>query len=96
MLDHIGLPVSDYARSLAFYKAVFAPLGYGLVMEVTPDMTGDGSSAAGFGSGNPISGSAAAISKRACTSPWLRLSQIKRKVFGQSRLDPLSSDLIRV
>lgn len=49
MLDHIGIPVSDYARSLAFYKAVFAPLGYGLVMEVTPEMTGDGSSAAGFG-----------------------------------------------
>jgi len=53
MLDHIGLPVSDYARSLAFYKAAFAPLGYGLVMEVTPEMTGDGSSAAGFGKGKP-------------------------------------------
>jgi catechol 2,3-dioxygenase-like lactoylglutathione lyase family enzyme len=50
MLDHIGLPVSDYARSKAFYTAAFAPLGYGLVMEVTPEMTGDGSSAAGFGS----------------------------------------------
>ncbi|HVI59823.1 MAG TPA: VOC family protein [Luteimonas sp.] len=49
MLDHIGLPVSDYARSKAFYTAAFAPLGYGLVMEVTPEMTGDGSSAAGFG-----------------------------------------------
>ncbi len=53
MLDHVGIPVSDYARSLAFYKAVFAPLGYGLVMEVTPEMTGDGSSAAGFGKGKP-------------------------------------------
>lgn len=53
MIDHIGLPVSDYARSLAFYKAAFAPLGYGLVMEVTPEMTGDGSSAAGFGKGKP-------------------------------------------
>lgn len=53
MLDHIGLPVSDYARSKAFYTAVFAPLGYGLVMEVTPEMTGDGSSAAGFGKGKP-------------------------------------------
>lgn len=53
MLDHVGLPVSDFARSKAFYTAVFAPLGYGLVMEVTPDMTGDGSSAAGFGRGKP-------------------------------------------
>jgi catechol 2,3-dioxygenase-like lactoylglutathione lyase family enzyme len=49
MLDHIGIPVSDYARSKTFYTAVLAPLGYGLVMEVTPEMTGDGSSAAGFG-----------------------------------------------
>lgn len=53
MLDHIGLAVSDFARSKAFYTAVFAPLGYGLVMEVTPEMTGDGSSAAGFGQGKP-------------------------------------------
>jgi catechol 2,3-dioxygenase-like lactoylglutathione lyase family enzyme len=53
MLDHIGLPVSDFARSMAFYTAAFAPLGYGLVMEVTPEMTGDGSSAAGFGAGKP-------------------------------------------
>ena len=49
MLDHVGIPVSDFARSLAFYQAVFAPLGYSLLMEVTPEMTGDGSCAAGFG-----------------------------------------------
>lgn len=53
MLDHVGLPVSDFERSKAFYAAVFAPLGYSLVMEVTPEMTGDGSSAAGFGKGKP-------------------------------------------
>lgn len=49
MLDHVGIPVSDFARSRAFYDAVFAPLGYALVMEVGPERTGDGSSAAGFG-----------------------------------------------
>lgn len=53
MLDHIGLPVSDFARSKAFYTAVFAPLGYSLIVEVTPEMTDDGSSAAGFGKGKP-------------------------------------------
>lgn len=53
MLDHVGIPVSDFARAKAFYTAAFAPLGYGLVMEVTPEMTGDGSSAAGFGKGKP-------------------------------------------
>ena len=38
MLDHIGFPVSDYARSKAFYESALRPLGYGLVMEVTPEM----------------------------------------------------------
>lgn len=53
MLDHVGIPVSDFARSRAFYTAAFAPLGYRLLMEVTPEMTGDGSSAAGFGRDKP-------------------------------------------
>lgn len=49
MLDHVGFPVSDYARSKQFYETALAPLGYGVVMEVTPEMTGDGSSHCGFG-----------------------------------------------
>ena len=40
MIDHLGFKVADYDRSLAFYTTVLAPLGYGLVMEVTPEMTG--------------------------------------------------------
>jgi catechol 2,3-dioxygenase-like lactoylglutathione lyase family enzyme len=34
ILDHIGLSVSDYAASLAFYEAALAPLGITLVVEV--------------------------------------------------------------
>lgn len=52
MIDHIGVSVSDYARSKAFYQEVLAKLGASLVMEVTPEMTGDGSSHAGFGRDN--------------------------------------------
>ena len=53
MLDHVGIPISDFARAKAFYAKALAPLGIGLVMEVTPEQTGNGS-AAGFGSdGNP-------------------------------------------
>jgi catechol 2,3-dioxygenase-like lactoylglutathione lyase family enzyme len=48
MLDHVGIPVSDYARSKAFYLKAFEPLGYGLVMEVTAEQTGTGDGA-GFG-----------------------------------------------
>jgi catechol 2,3-dioxygenase-like lactoylglutathione lyase family enzyme len=47
MLDHIGIPIADYARSKAFYEKALAPLGYALVMEVP--QTGNGERAAGFG-----------------------------------------------
>jgi catechol 2,3-dioxygenase-like lactoylglutathione lyase family enzyme len=33
MIDHVALPVSDYARSKAFYSAALAPLGFELAME---------------------------------------------------------------
>ena len=33
MLDHIGLQVSDYAKSKQFYLSALQPLGYGLVKE---------------------------------------------------------------
>lgn len=48
MLDHIGFAVADYPRSLAFYREVLGTLGYGLVMEVTPEQSGGGAHA-GFG-----------------------------------------------
>ena len=32
-LDHIGLDVSDYGRSKAFYEKALAPLGMKLMME---------------------------------------------------------------
>ena len=48
MLDHVGFTVSDYGRSLAFYRTALEPLGFGLAMEVTPEMTG-GEAFAGFG-----------------------------------------------
>ena len=47
MLDHAGFPVSDYARSKAFYLQALAPLGYVLVMEVRHNE--NDSPAAGFG-----------------------------------------------
>jgi len=33
MIDHLSLPVSDYAKSKAFYVAALQPLGYTLMME---------------------------------------------------------------
>ena len=49
MIDHVGFSVSDYARARSFYEKALAPLGYGLIMEVTAEQTGQ--PAAGFGSG---------------------------------------------
>lgn len=52
MIDHIGFPVSDYAKSKAFYEQALAPLGYVLVMEVPVNEMN--APAAGFGiGGNP-------------------------------------------
>ena len=42
MLDHVGVPVSDFERSKRFYAEALSPLGYELIME--PNV-----SAAGFG-----------------------------------------------
>jgi catechol 2,3-dioxygenase-like lactoylglutathione lyase family enzyme len=50
MLDHVGIPVSDYQKSKAFYMQVLRPLGYDLVLEVESEETG-GASQAGFGAG---------------------------------------------
>lgn len=65
MIDHIGLPVADIARSRAFYEAALAPLGYGVVMEVSAEETG-AAAHVGFGlpgkpdfwitSGGPLGG----------------------------------------
>jgi catechol 2,3-dioxygenase-like lactoylglutathione lyase family enzyme len=49
MIDHVGFPVADYARSKAFYEQALAPLGYALIMEVGAQHTESGSPAAGFG-----------------------------------------------
>ena len=49
MLDHIGFTTADYARAKAFYAKALAPLGITCLMEVMPEMTGDGTSHAGFG-----------------------------------------------
>ena len=54
MLDHIGFAVSDFARSKKFYEQALASLGIAIVMEVTPEQTGD-YQAAGFGNnGKPF------------------------------------------
>ncbi|WP_394845567.1 VOC family protein [Pendulispora brunnea] len=50
MIAHISFAVSDFERSKAFYRAVLAPLGYKVEMELTPETTGS-VSVAGFGDG---------------------------------------------
>ncbi len=48
MIDHLGMPVSDLASATSFYLKALAPLGYGIVMEVSAAETGSGA-AVGFG-----------------------------------------------
>ncbi|MBA3420645.1 MAG: VOC family protein [Thermoleophilaceae bacterium] len=42
MLDHLGLDVTDYERSKAFYERALAPLRIGLVMEPVHGVGGFG------------------------------------------------------
>jgi catechol 2,3-dioxygenase-like lactoylglutathione lyase family enzyme len=42
MLDHVGIEVSDFERSKAFYEKVLAPLGIGLLMEPVEGAAGFG------------------------------------------------------
>lgn len=46
MIDHTGVPVTDYERSKAFYLAALKPLGYELLMEL-PGVAGLGEHASG-------------------------------------------------
>ena len=48
MIDHIGIDVTDFERSKAFYQRALAPLGYALLMEVPAAVTGQ-TDVAGFG-----------------------------------------------
>ena len=48
MIDHIGLHVSDIARATEFYLKALAPLGYGIVVQVSAEDI-CGAPAVGFG-----------------------------------------------
>jgi catechol 2,3-dioxygenase-like lactoylglutathione lyase family enzyme len=47
MLDHVGIGVSDYPRSKAFYEQALAPLGLTLLLEPV-------AAVGGFGEGRPF------------------------------------------
>ena len=42
MIDHLGVPVSNFAKSKAFYARALAPLGYEIIMEFPDDGGGAG------------------------------------------------------
>jgi catechol 2,3-dioxygenase-like lactoylglutathione lyase family enzyme len=42
MLDHIGVPVSNFEQSKRFYTEALSPLGYELIMEPSVDAAGFG------------------------------------------------------
>jgi catechol 2,3-dioxygenase-like lactoylglutathione lyase family enzyme len=52
MIDHLGLAVSDFARSKEWYAKALAPIGYKVMMEFPAEQAG-GQPAAGLGDGKP-------------------------------------------
>jgi catechol 2,3-dioxygenase-like lactoylglutathione lyase family enzyme len=52
MIDHLGITVSDFDASKAFYDKAMAPLGASLLMVVPPEYTG-GVKVGGYGRERP-------------------------------------------
>ncbi|MCO6392795.1 VOC family protein [Aliihoeflea aestuarii] len=52
MIDHTGIPVSDWEKSKAFYDAVFAAIGAKLLYVVPKEFT-DGRNVGGYGRDKP-------------------------------------------
>jgi catechol 2,3-dioxygenase-like lactoylglutathione lyase family enzyme len=52
MIDHIGLAVSDFAKSKAWYAAALSPIGYTVIMEFPAGQAG-GQPVAGLGDTKP-------------------------------------------
>jgi catechol 2,3-dioxygenase-like lactoylglutathione lyase family enzyme len=52
MIDHIGIPVTNYAAAKTFYENSLAPLGVRMMMEVPREHTG-GRGVCGFGAEQP-------------------------------------------
>lgn len=50
MIDHLGITVRDHAASKEFYLKALAPLGIGVVMNVSKELTGAASDFTGLGS----------------------------------------------
>ena len=48
MIDHTGVSVSDYSKSLVFYTAALGAIGIIKIMEIPASVTGD-TDVAGFG-----------------------------------------------
>ena len=53
MIDHLGITVSDFAASKAFYDKAIAPLGASLLMMVPKEHTG-GAKVGGYGRDRPV------------------------------------------
>lgn len=55
MLDHVGIAVSELGSARQFYVEALAPLGIGIIMEVTEEMTGGHGAHLGLGTpGKPF------------------------------------------
>jgi catechol 2,3-dioxygenase-like lactoylglutathione lyase family enzyme len=50
MIDHTGVSVSNYGQSRKFYQETLAAIGYELILEFPPSVTGS-ADVAGFGEG---------------------------------------------
>jgi catechol 2,3-dioxygenase-like lactoylglutathione lyase family enzyme len=89
IVDHVGFGVSDYPRAKRFYTEALAPLGFTLVMEVSPEQNEGGKvgRADSARTASPSSGSAAtARRRRPCTSPSSSTTRAAVRAFHEAAL----------
>jgi len=106
MIDHIGISVGSIARATEFYLKALAPLGYGIVLEVSAEETGHGAAvafgapgeAADFESGKPSFwvGESAQPSGPCMSPSWLQaVPPSMCSIMPRSRLGALTTAGLR-
>ena len=83
MIDHIGIIVTDFPNSRAFYEKALAPVGYGKLMELCPEITGT-VRVAGYGEGQKPD---FWISEASAAKPASGITHLALRVASRAQVD---------
>ena len=90
MIDHLGITVSDFDASKAFYDKAMAPLGASLLMVVPPEYTG-GVKVGGYGRERPTFWMREGDRQRTTSTSPSRRARAPRSTPSTRRRSPLAA-----